>query len=60
MANEEHLALLKKGVKAWNEWRKQHGDVIPDFRGAMLYEADLRGAQLESAVFGWANLSRAS
>jgi uncharacterized protein YjbI with pentapeptide repeats len=23
MANPEHLAILKKGVEAWNEWRKQ-------------------------------------
>jgi hypothetical protein len=23
MANEEQLAILKQGVKVWNEWRKE-------------------------------------
>ena len=23
MAKQEHLDILKQGVKAWNEWRKQ-------------------------------------
>ena len=24
MANEEHLRILKQGVDAWNQWRKDH------------------------------------
>jgi hypothetical protein len=24
MANDEHVALLKKGVAAWNEWRDEN------------------------------------
>jgi uncharacterized protein YjbI with pentapeptide repeats len=24
MANEDHIALLKKGVTAWNAWRKEN------------------------------------
>jgi len=24
MANDEHVALLKQGVAAWNEWRAQN------------------------------------
>ena len=24
MANEEHLARLKQGVEAWNEWRSRN------------------------------------
>jgi hypothetical protein len=23
MANDEHVALLKKGVTAWNQWRQE-------------------------------------
>jgi hypothetical protein len=30
MANREHLEILKKGVKAWNQWRKQNPKVRPD------------------------------
>jgi hypothetical protein len=53
VANEEHVAKLKKGVKAWNEWREaNHPDVQPDLSGADLRHADLGGADL-----GGANLS---
>jgi uncharacterized protein YjbI with pentapeptide repeats len=36
MANEEHLARLKQGVTAWNEWRKAHPEIKPDLTGAIL------------------------
>ena len=39
MANEEHVALLKQGVDAWNAWRRETPDARPDLHGA-----DLRGA----------------
>ena len=48
MANEEHLAILKKGVAAWNEWREQHPDLRPD-----LVEANLSGANLREANLDW-------
>ena len=38
MASEEHLALLKQGVDAWNKWRYEH----PEIR-ANLSKADLSG-----------------
>jgi hypothetical protein len=41
MANEEHVALLKQGVAAWNAWRRGNPDVRPDFSWA-----DLRGMNL--------------
>lgn len=41
MANREHLAKLKQGVEAWNLWRENHPEVIPD-----LSVADLKGAKL--------------
>jgi hypothetical protein len=37
MANPEHLKILERGVDAWNEWRKEHPEIVPD-----LSEADLR------------------
>ena len=51
MANDKHVALRKKGVAAWNEWRAKNPDIRPDLReadlrGANLGEADLRGADL--------------
>jgi hypothetical protein len=30
MANDEHVALLKQSVDAWNEWRKQNPDIEAD------------------------------
>ena len=34
MANEEHVAILKKGVKAWNEWREKNPEIRPDLESA--------------------------
>src|ERR671937_605312 len=49
MANDEHVALLKKGVDAWNAWRRKRPDIIPDLMEANLVEADLFGANLTRA-----------
>ncbi len=46
MANSEHLAILKQGVEAWNEWRRSRSEIAPDLKGA-----DLRGAQLARLSF---------
>ncbi|HXP83830.1 MAG TPA: toll/interleukin-1 receptor domain-containing protein [Bryobacteraceae bacterium] len=51
MANPEHLARLKEGVPAWNQWRRETPDLIPN-----LNEADLRGANLTLANLSWASL----
>jgi hypothetical protein len=66
MANEEHVALLKQGVEAWNAWRKESPNVIPNLdgedlrsanlRGAILSGADLTGADLTGANLSWADL----
>ena len=65
MANPEHLAKLKEGVKAWGHWREQNSEVRPDLsradlRGAHLSESDLSGADLRGANLGRANLGRAN
>src|SRR5262249_3271104 len=54
MANDEHVALLKQGVTAWNAWRDENPDIRPDLRAA-----DFRGAQFAVTSLSRANLSRA-
>ena len=51
MANKDHLALLKKDVDAWNEWRVKNPRVHPDLREADLVGADLREAYLTEAEY---------
>src|SRR6516162_6153906 len=43
MANDEHVAILKKGVDAWNTWRGKNPDVVPDLSGENLTNAHLPG-----------------
>ncbi len=64
MANEEHLALLKKGSDSWNQWREENPDVKPDFikadlRGTKLQKANLSNSNLEEVKFQFSNLSGA-
>ncbi len=64
MADEEQLAILQKGVEAWNEWRKQNPDVTPDLSGTDLRGADLQRAHLsrvdlQRTDLMWVNLYRA-
>jgi hypothetical protein len=55
MANDEHVALLKKGVDAWNAWREANNHIHPDLSGA-----DFSGAKLSLAVLVNADLSKAN
>jgi hypothetical protein len=62
MANDKHVAMLKKGVEAWNEWmaKSDRADLSgADLRGADLSGADLSGADLSGADLREADLSRA-
>jgi hypothetical protein len=59
MANQEHLAILKQGVRTWNKWRPEHGDIIPDLSKANLSEAELSGTNLSGADLSEANLTGA-
>jgi TIR domain/Pentapeptide repeats (8 copies) len=56
MANPEHLAKIKEGVDAWNNWRRANAEIIPDLRGANLGSAQLRTANLRAADLNGANL----
>jgi len=46
MANPEHLAKLKEGVEAWNQWREEHRGIYADLINVDLSNVDLSGANL--------------
>ena len=61
MADEEHVALLRMGVKVWNERHIMDFGVHPDlsgadFRGENLSKVDLSGADLRGADLSEADL----
>lgn len=75
MANKKHLRILKREVKAWNEWREKNSGVRPDLRQAELIRdnlhfanlshsdlsyADLRGVDLSHASLKYADLNMAN
>jgi len=55
MANQEHLEILKKGIEAWNKWRRQYPSKRPN-----LSEANLPGAHLTEPNLIGANLTEAN
>src|SRR5262245_5726754 len=64
MANDKHVAMLKRDVAAWNAWRRENPNIRPDLSNADLSGADLSGANLaranlREAILFKANLGRA-
>ena len=60
MPDDEHVAILDKGVAAWNQWRDENADIIrPDLSGADLYKKHLSMVNLRRATLCDANLSGA-
>ena len=74
MDDAGHVARLRQGVDAWNDWRTSHPALSPDLRaadlqganlnladlsGADLRKADLRNAQLDTADLRGARLEEA-
>ena len=49
MANQNHFALVKEGIDAWNQWREENPETQPDLCGADLQDADLQGFNLKNA-----------
>jgi hypothetical protein len=60
MADDEHFAILKQGVDAWNKWREENPDIRPDLIEANLDGAILTGANLSGAYLGGAYLTKAN
>jgi len=60
LANPEHLAKLKEGVKPWNQWREQNPEVQPDLCDADLRKADLSEANLRKTGLLGASLTGAN
>src|SRR5262249_20606469 len=63
----EHLAHDGEGVfrhackvYAWNTWRGENPNVVPDLSGANLYGANLSGANISGAYLSHAHLYRAN
>lgn len=54
MANPEHLAILRQGVKAWNQWRDNNPQIEPDLSQCCLQDLDL-----SRVMFNNTNLSKA-
>jgi uncharacterized protein YjbI with pentapeptide repeats len=60
MANDQHVAILKKGVTAWNAWRDENPRVGVDLSKADLVGANLRRARLRGAYLWETNLNGAN
>ena len=60
MANDEHVAMLKQGVAAWNAWVDENPNVRPNLRHADLSGRDLGRAYLARADLREANLREAN
>jgi uncharacterized protein YjbI with pentapeptide repeats len=68
MANDVHVAVLRRGAAAWSAWRAKHEEAPDlaraalrglDLTGFDLSRADLRGADLRGANCSDANLAGA-
>jgi hypothetical protein len=60
MANPEQFEILKQGVQAWNQWRKENISVTIDLSGSNLAEANLEGANFNSVNLYRANFREAN
>jgi uncharacterized protein YjbI with pentapeptide repeats len=60
MANQEHLALIKKGNGEWNRWRNENPTIHPDLSRAELSEFFLFGMNLSHANLSGTHLFKAN
>jgi len=57
MANPDTLDLLRRGAKAWNEWRRTDFNLRPDLSGVDLRQVNLRDVELYNSDLRRTNLS---
>ncbi len=50
MADPDHVSKVKDGATAWNRWREEEPDVLPDLGWANINGLDLDGAVFAGAV----------
>ena len=65
MAIEEHLNRIKQGVDAWNKWRENNPNEVPDLskadmRGYKLQKINLINANLKETKLQYSNLYQAN
>lgn len=58
MPSREHLAILKRGVQAWNAWRQENPEIEPNLIGAFLRRTNLAGINLSNANLFSTNLRK--
>jgi uncharacterized protein YjbI with pentapeptide repeats len=59
MPNTTHLAILDRGVAAWNKWRADERATVPDLAGASLARRNLSRADFRDARMADVNLEEA-
>jgi hypothetical protein len=59
-ASKEHLELIRRGVKIWNQWRKENRDIVPYLFAANLSKVNLGGVNLRGAQLIWSDLTEAN
>jgi len=60
MTVSQQVGLIRSDINAWNEWRKVHPEILPNFWDANLSDSRLQGADLSYACLRGADLSRTS
>lgn len=58
MANQKHVEVLHQGVEAWNRWRSEHPEILPDLSKISINKLDFGGANFEKVNFSDAKLTR--
>jgi len=59
MTVSQQVGLIRSDINAWNEWRKVHPEILPNFWDANLSDSRLQGADLSYACLRGADLSGA-
>jgi len=56
MADSEHFNILTSGVEAWNQWRKEKAEIIPDIVNVDLRRRDRSGVNLSGVSLAGTSL----